>query len=88
MIPSCMDTKISTPYLKSWPKRISEKIFPNILRRFLDCENIEYNIQVDHINMILIIPPKQSVADVIGQIKAQSTSRLRKKFSWLACGYL
>jgi putative transposase len=34
--------------------------------------------------MIMIIPPKYSVADVIGQIKAQSASRLRKKFSWLS----
>lgn len=37
--------------------------------------------------MIMIIPPKYSVADVIGQIKAQSASRLRKKFSWLSKVY-
>ena len=37
--------------------------------------------------MIMIIPPKYSVSDVIGQLKAQSASRLRKKFSWLAKVY-
>ena len=37
--------------------------------------------------MIIIIPPKYSVADVIGQIKAQSASRLRKKFFWLSKVY-
>jgi putative transposase len=37
--------------------------------------------------MIMIIPPKYSVSDVIGQIKAQSASRLRKKFSWLSKVY-
>ncbi len=37
--------------------------------------------------MIMIIPPKYSVTDVIGQIKAQSASRLRKKFSWLSKVY-
>jgi len=37
--------------------------------------------------MIMIIPPKYSVADVIGQIKSQSASRLRKKFSWLSKVY-
>ena len=37
--------------------------------------------------MIMIIPPKYSVADVIGQIKAQTSSRLRKKFSWLSKVY-
>lgn len=63
------------------------KLFPKILKSLPGCEILEYNIQVDHIHMIMIIPPKYSVADVIGQIKAQSASRLRKKFSWLAKVY-
>jgi putative transposase len=63
------------------------KLFPKILRSLPGCEIIEYNIQVDHIHMIMIIPPRYSVADVIGQIKAQSASGLRKKFSWLAKVY-
>jgi len=37
--------------------------------------------------MIVIIPPRYSVTDVIGQLKVQSASRLRKKFSWLAKVY-
>ncbi len=63
------------------------KLFPKILKSIPGCEIIEYNIQVDHIHMIMIIPPKYSVSDVIGQIKAQSASRLRKKFSWLSNVY-
>jgi len=35
----------------------------------------------------MIIPPKYSVSDVIRQIKAQTASRLRKKFSWLSKVY-
>ena len=60
------------------------KLFPKILRSLPACEIIAYNMQPDHIHMIMIIPPRYSVADVIGQIKAQSSSRLRKKFSWLS----
>ena len=63
------------------------KLFPKILRSLPGCEIIEYNIQVDHIHMIMIISPKYSVSDVIGQIKAQTASRLRKKFSWLSKVY-
>ena len=63
------------------------KLFPKILRGLPGCEIIEYNIQVDHIHIIMIIPPKYSVSDVIGQIKAQTASRLRKKFSWLSKVY-
>ena len=37
--------------------------------------------------MIMVIPPKYSVADVVGQVKAQSASSLRKKFPWLSQVY-
>jgi len=47
------------------------------------CEIVEYNIQVEHVHMIIIIPPKYAVSDVIGRLKGQTASRLRKKFEWL-----
>ena len=37
--------------------------------------------------MIMIIPPRYSVSDIIGQLKAQSASNLRKKFTWLSKVY-
>ncbi len=55
------------------------KLFPKMLRSLPGCEIIEYNIKVDHIHMVMIIPPKYSVSEVIGQIKAQSASRLEEK---------
>jgi len=57
------------------------KLFPKILRSLPGCEIIEYNIQIDHIHMVMIIPPKYKVSEVISRIKAQTASRLRKKFS-------
>ena len=33
------------------------------------CEMVEYNIQVDHIHMIMVIPPKYAVSEVIGGMK-------------------
>ena len=47
------------------------------------CEMVEYNILADHIHMVVIIPPKYSVSDVIGRIKGITGSLLRKKFRWL-----
>jgi len=46
-------------------------------------EIIEQNIQADHIHTIMIIPPKYSVSSVIGRLKGESASKLRKKFQWL-----
>lgn len=59
------------------------KLFPKILKSMPGVEIIEQNIQIDHIHMILIVPPKYSVSSVIGRIKGQTSSQLRKKFAWL-----
>lgn len=44
---------------------------------------MEQNIQVAHIDMLMIMPPKYSVSYIIGRIKGQSASKRRKKFTWL-----
>ncbi len=41
----------------------------------------------DHLHMVMVIPPKYSIADVMGRLKGQSSSRLRKKFKWLSRVY-
>jgi len=41
----------------------------------------------DHLHMVMIIPPKYSISDVMGRLKSQSSSRMRKKFDWLAKVY-
>ena len=46
-------------------------------------EIVEKNIQVDHIHLVMIIPPKYAVSDVVGRIKQHTASALRKKFSFL-----
>ena len=51
------------------------------------CEIVEQNIRVDHIHTVMIIPPKYSVSDVIGRLKGQTASQLRKKFVWLGKVY-
>ena len=63
------------------------KLFPRVLRSLPGCEIIEYNIQIDHIHIVMIIPPKYKVSEVINRIKAQTASRLRKKVSWLSKVY-
>ena len=59
------------------------KILPNILETMLGCEILKCNIQVDHTHVVMVIPPKYAVSDVVGRMKGMTASRLRKKFSWL-----
>ena len=48
---------------------------------------MEQNIQVDHIHTVMIIPPKYAVSEVVGKLKCQMASQLRKKFAWLGKVY-
>ena len=48
---------------------------------------IKYNIQVDHIHIVMIIPPKYAVSDVVARMKMRTSSELRKKFAWLRRRY-
>ena len=50
-------------------------------------EIVEQNIQIDHIHTVIIIPPKYAVSEVVGRLKGQSFSELRKKYQWLAKVY-
>ena len=50
-------------------------------------EIIELNVLVDHIHMVIVIPPKCTVSAVIGQMKQFTASRLGEKFGWLGKVY-
>ena len=63
------------------------KLFPKILRTMPGCEIVELNIQFDHIHMLMVIPPKYAVSEVIGEIKQYTASQLREKFAWLVKVY-
>jgi putative transposase len=41
----------------------------------------------DHLHMVMSIPPKYSIAAVMGQLKSQSASRLHNRFLWLSKVY-
>ena len=41
----------------------------------------------DHLHMVMTIPPRYSISDVMGNLKSRSSSVMRKKFTWLAKVY-
>ena len=59
------------------------KLLTKIIKEMPGCEVIEKNIQVEHIHIVMVIPPKYAVSDVIGEIKQYTVSKIRKKFAWL-----
>ena len=55
----------------------------DIVQTMPGCEIVKCNIQVDHIHLLMIIPPRYSVSEVVGRMKGKTASRLRKKFRWM-----
>jgi putative transposase len=73
------------------PKRRRKAMFGTIrkhlgtifhdLARQKECTIIEGHIMPDHVHMCIEIPPKHSVASVIGFIKGKSAITIARKFS-------
>ena len=51
------------------------------------CEIVKYSLQVDHVHIVMVIPPKYAVSDVVARMKQRTSSELRKKFDWLGRRY-
>ena len=71
--------RILNPGVKGYLK----KAIPKVMEDLPGCELVEYNIQVDHVHMVLIVPPKYAVSDVVKRIKGVTAKKLREKLEWL-----
>ena len=84
-----------TEYHVVWTPRYRKKLFPKNLKReaeeYLkhipsldpDIEVIAVAVQPDHIHMVIDIPPRVAVADVIQFVKSQSASTFKRKYGFM-----
>jgi len=63
------------------------KILPKLLRSMPGVKVETIGFDKDHLHMVMSIPPKYSIASVMGKLKSQSASQLRSRFSWLSKVY-
>ena len=56
---------------------------PKLLRRMPGVIIETMGFDQNHLHMVMVIPPKYSITSVMGQLKSQSASLVRSKFSWL-----
>jgi putative transposase len=49
----------------------------------LGCEINEFNIQNDHVHLLVMVPPKISISDYLGVIKGRSLIRVLNKYQHL-----
>ena len=47
------------------------------------CEVIELNVQIDHVHLLTMVPPKVSISDLMGVVKGRTAIRVFKMFPYL-----
>jgi putative transposase len=47
------------------------------------CEVIELTVQEDHVHLIIMVPPKVSISELLGTLKGRTAIRVFKKFPHL-----
>jgi putative transposase len=78
-----------------WIPKYRKRILKGDLKQFVEqrlrdvetyhpeVEIQKYSIQVDHVHLIIVIPPKYSVSAIVGKIKANTSRAIRKEFDWI-----
>ena len=69
--------------LKGELKQYLEKGLCDIERFHPDIEIETLSIQVDHIHLVIVIPPKYAVSAIVGTIKANTSREIRQRFPWI-----
>lgn len=59
------------------------RLLPHLVRSMPGASVETIGFDGDHLHMVMVIPPKYAIADVMGKLKSQSASHLRDKFPWL-----
>jgi putative transposase len=47
---------------------------------YAGCEVVELNVQRDHVHLMVMIPPKISVSNMMGRLKGQTSIKLLNQF--------
>ena len=50
---------------------------------YKSCEVIELSMQIDHVHLIVLVPPKISISDFVGTVKGRTAIRVLNKFRYL-----
>jgi putative transposase len=60
-----------------------EEVLKGLKDGYPEIDILEINHDVDHIHMLVVIPPKYSVGRIVGMIKANSSREMLKKFEYI-----
>jgi len=62
--------------------RVAEEV-ARCIRAFVEqqhSEVVELNVQVDHVHLLVLVPPKVSISDLVGTVKGRTAIRVFNQF--------
>jgi putative transposase len=78
-----ISTKYRRKILKKGVGDYLKKIVRQISKHHPEIEVLEVNTNLDHVHILISIPPKYSVSHVVKVIKANTAQKMRKEFLFL-----
>jgi len=48
-----------------------------------DIEGEQFSIHVDHVHLVVVIPPQYTVSAIVGKIQANTSREIRQRFPWV-----
>lgn len=78
-----VSTKYRRKIFKEGVGEYLKEIMFDITEHHPDLQMIEVNTDIDHVHFLMSIPPKYSVSEVVGSIKANTGRKMRKRFKFL-----
>lgn len=64
-------------------KQVAESAIREATGRIVGVDILEMSVQADHVHLMVIIPPRYSVAKAVEIIKSLSAKKIRKEITWL-----
>ena len=75
----CLDTEVSLSYLIGAIKLEAEICVPTFIDQ-QKAEVVELNVQLDHMHLIAMVPPKISLPNFVDTVKGRTVIRVFNKF--------
>jgi len=80
-------TKYRRKVLQQGMGSYAEAVLRNVVLKYPDIEILEMNTDIDHIHLMVIIPPKMPISQAVNILKSNSARAMRRRFPFLASMY-
>ena len=77
-------TRYRRKFLKQYVRNELVKTLYRIQKKHPDWYFVKMNTGDDHVHLLMEIPPKYSVSEVVQKLKAESSAHLKQKFKFIA----